>query len=386
MVGTSGKACGDRNRPPCLAITALLCAGAVFAGCQSSAVFAGRQSSGSGGAGPPQKQPQKPPQKPPQKQRPPLQRTTAKPNLWLRNHTAWRQPPCDDVASDASCRRWFNTGSAPYPPPRLHAHLEDGLVFKEPRQEIRREFRTLVLLATCAAPNAYNLAVTLMNLRLLRQHVARPLIVATACRPPANEVLLQLDAVLLAPCAAARGYDSGLWQQAVRWALSVGLWAHASEAILINDSVLGPLSPITVPTGVSFGAVWASHIGSSSVSMYSNGVMHSHAFVDFWNRTHFYCAKYGSMQTLEGQLAQRYLRAGFQCSTYTNNINELSQPTLTPRRLPFYKHKNRPHDLHSLYAANGMLPDPASLTIGRRPVLEPCAISNNSVARHRSRQ
>jgi hypothetical protein len=119
--------------------------------------------------------------------------------------------------------------------------------------------------------------------------------------------------------------------------------------------------------------VGGGHIGSSAAVMYGADVIHSRTFVDFWNGTHFYCRKWGSMRFLEGQLAQRYQRAGFRCSTYTNNIVEFSAPTRPPLKLPFYKHKNPPFDLHSRYRRNGSLPNNVTLD-QRLASMVPCGV------------
>ena len=127
-------------------------------------------------------------------------------------------------------------------------------------------------------------------------------------------------AALLLEFGARRTVNArnGKRRSAADYAEEHGLWELAASLCLINDSVLGPLAPVAVPPGVTFAAVWQGHIGSAAASLYGADTMRSGAaeLLTFWNRTRFFCAKWGSMRLLEGQLARRFISAGFDCSTF----------------------------------------------------------------------
>ena len=263
---------------------------------------------------------------------------------------------CTDVTDDSQCSSWFFSGTALKPYPRQHDYLESDSVYK-PLQKVPT-FTTLVLFASCVLESSpYVKKITSSTLELLRRNVDEPFILAITCRRPMAAFEQHADAILLAPCAAARGYDSGLWQQGFRYALVSNLLGSASAVLMINDSVLGPLFKLG-PTrpGVTFGAVWLGHVASSAMSLYGKDVIRSPTFVHYWNRTHFYCAKWGSMRFLEGTLAHRYQSAGFRCATWTADIDEYRKITVPPLRLPFYKHKNPPTSLYNEYVTTGRVP------------------------------
>ena len=199
------------------------------------------------------------------------------------------------------------------------------------------------------------------TLQLLRFNVVNSTVVLASCRAvPASGKKL-VDHVLINSCASERGYDAALWQQAYLFAALKGLWNHAIGAIFMNDSVFGPLAPVSAPSrGVRFGAIWRSaRIGSAAVVLYGSDVIRHPLFTSYWTQTRFFCGKWGSMFDLEGKLAKRY--AKFECDTYSNDIEEFSRPTVQPLRLPFYKHKNPPRDLRSSWVHNRSLPNVRSL-------------------------
>ena len=270
---------------------------------------------------------------------------------------------CTDVTDDKQCSSWFFSSTALKPYPRQHDYLESDSVYKAAPLQIPT-FATLVLFASCvpeSSPYAKN--ITTSTVELLRRNVDEPFILAITCRRPMAAFVQHADAILWAPCAAARGYDSGLWQQGFRYALVSNLLGSASAVLMINDSVLGPLFKLG-PTrpGVTFGAVWLGHVASSAMSLYGKDVIRSPTFVHYWNRTHFYCAKWGSMRFLEGTLAHRYQSAGFRCATWTADIDEYRKITVPPLRLPFYKHKNPPTSLYDEYVTTGLVPPVPSPT------------------------
>lgn len=292
---------------------------------------------------------------------------------------------CDGVLNDAACETWFNNGQPLYPAPRRpRLHLERHLAVKQPKKVKLGDFETLVVIASCTKSDAYNTVTTRKTLRLLRANVRKPLIVAAACRKLSAKHVALLDAVLHAPCSAMRGYDAGLWQQGLRWALATGLLGMAQYCVLINDSVIGPYFNLTanLRNGVTFAAIWVQSgelkYGSAAVTMYGPDVLRSHVFVDYWNASHFFCGKWGSMRLLESALMLRYLQTGFACWTYSHSIYELSWPNKGnySTALPFYKHKNPPYDLHSLFSEKG--PAVVNLQIDQQAEPEKCGVRDTN--------
>jgi hypothetical protein len=214
---------------------------------------------------------------------------------------------------------------------------------------------SLIVYAMCAS-SAYALDIHRINLGGMRLHHPESTIVMATCGEHSlpEDIFDMPDAVLQARCASSRGYDSGLWQQALRYAMRVIDWATLRTIYLINDSVFGPLYRMTTKPGMTVAAVWQGHIASSAVHAYSREVLRSATFIDYWNGTEFRCNKIGSMVLLEHDLYDRYAAAGWGCSTYTNSIDEFQQPGLSSARhpLPFYKHKNNGY-LPRLHAVQG---------------------------------
>lgn len=286
-------------------------------------------------------------------------------------------PACPYSYDDASCKRWSFSNS-------LESHLpsrvdNETTVLKGGLAPSKADFSTIVLFASCMADDDYNEHMLVSNLHLLRENVVKPLIITATCRRLSNRVNELSDYVVLDLCAAKRGYDAGLWQRAYLFAVAEGLWRYAAYAILLNDSVLGPLGPLRPShTGVTFGAVWAQHVGSAAVVMYGRDVIHSPTFTTYWRDSTFFCGKWGSMYFHEGRLAILY--RSFRCSTYTNDIHQFSKPAVM--QLPFHKHKNPPHDLRSQWERTRTLPNITTLTTTRTMAIMPCATMPGTETKH----
>jgi hypothetical protein len=222
----------------------------------------------------------------------------------------------------------------------------------------------LIIYGACGS-SSYGLDVTRVNLGLIRRHQPRALVLMVTCGEGLwpDDVLGLADGVLRARCASALGYDAGLWQQGVRYALTALEWPRLGGVWLINDSVLGPLYPFELGPGLTAAAVWEHHVVSAAMTGYSRAVATSPAFVRFWNESELYCNKVGSMLLVEGGLAQRF--RSVPCDTYSNDIHSFQEPPVGPLGhskpghslatrppLPFYKHKNGP-TLQRNHAARG---------------------------------
>ena len=93
------------------------------------------------------------------------------------------------------------------------------------------------------------------------------------------------------------------------------------------------------------------------MAIYGSDVIKSRSFLTYWNSTHFYCGKWGSMRFYEGSLYQRLVVSErYACRYYFagKGIDEFNSPdgNLTSTggvlRLPFYKHKNPPHSFFQI--------------------------------------
>ena len=78
---------------------------------------------------------------------------------------------------------------------------------------------TLVVYAACPT-RLHTQAVSAQNLRLLREHVERAMIVAVTCSaaPASLHALRDADVLVDASCAASLAYDAGMWQAGLRLA------------------------------------------------------------------------------------------------------------------------------------------------------------------------
>jgi hypothetical protein len=244
----------------------------------------------------------------------------------------------------------------------------DSVVLRPLKPSARLNRTSLYVYAMCEA-TSYALDIDRHNLEHIRMHHPEAIIIMATCGESKlpDDILAASDAVLQARCASSRGYDSGMWQQAIRYALKVLDWAALQSVYMFNDSVLGPMYRMELKPGLNAAAVWSGHIASSSVHAYLGPVLQSPTFIEYWNQTDFSCGKIGSMVLLEKVLYDRYKNAGFDCWTYTNNIDEFQSPKTysnaidelerypdasAAHPLPFYKHKNRPF-LSIQYAKSG---------------------------------
>lgn len=117
------------------------------------------------------------------------------------------------------CERWFHAKQLDLHVPRLATvDPSEAIVVKPAAAAL--DFGPIALFATCTKPDAYAAHIFTSTMALLRRHVPRLLLVVASCRPLPAAHAEQADVVLLAPCAAVRGYDAGLWQQAYVHALA----------------------------------------------------------------------------------------------------------------------------------------------------------------------
>lgn len=279
-----------------------------------------------------------------------------------------------DAASDASCKNWFFSNKLNVHRPHLTVDLHETTVAKG--GVVVKPFDTVVLFASCSDGTRYSQRILTTTLQLLRVNVINSTVIAASCRAMPSAATRLVDHLLINPCAAIRGYDAGLWQQAYLFAVLKGLWKLAKGAIFLNDSVFGPRGPVSVPNnGIRFGATWRSAgIGSAAAVLYGRDVIRHPLFNSYWTHTRFFCGKWGSMFDLEGKLAKRYT-SRFECDTYSNDIDEFSRPAVPPARLPFYKHKNPPYDLRSVWVKGGSLPDVHSLRNVKPAPVHRCALA-----------
>ena len=276
------------------------------------------------------------------------------------------------------CRRWLLGGGGKPEASKLYlntplypglasslALVEHTVVKKLAKQLSPDAGRTrppiLFVYAACASSN-YALDATRFNLAQVRANYPESIILMSLCGTTSfpEDIVYAADGVIRAPCASARGYDSGLWQQALAYARTLLDWAALGGIFLVNDSVLGPLYRMAFGRGLTGAACWKFHVMSSSVQAYPMEIAGSRVFAEFWNQTEFVCNKIGSMLQLEATLYSRYQRADAPCSTYTNDIDKFQHPPVGDGpwnakdypALPFYKHKND-NGFRDAYARSG---------------------------------
>lgn len=280
--------------------------------------------------------------------------------------------------SDAQCKSWFLAGGCA-PPGRRPRNMELRARIERapdtPTLLDRAANSTLVVYATCAR-DAYDRAAQRRIARLLKANMPSPqLLVAVSCTGVSDENLIEADVLLVSECAAAHGYDAGLWQQGVFYARRVlgAVWRALSCMVLVNDSVLGPLYPFKCGPHLTAGAVWKNTFVSSAVTAYGREMLASAGFTDFWQRP-FGCGKWGSMKLLENVIGARNAIGRFSCLTYSNDIMAWANASARPLTLPFYKHKSYPETtLAAEFRRQGERVFDLRVHTAHRSALVPCA-------------
>eukprot|EP00966_Prymnesium_polylepis_P200564 4647325-Prymnesium_polylepis.1 len=271
---------------------------------------------------------------------------------WMRRSHGMRWSA---IAAIAPPLRLVYGGTALWRDPSTPVPHVDAVVLRPLQSTLRSKHHMLFVYASCGSTD-FDLDVHRSNIGSVRLHYPTATIIMVSCGEQSlpKDIRMLPDAVLRARCAASRGYDSGMWQQGIRYALKVISWATLRAVYLINDSVLGPLFRMKPAHGLSVPAVWRANGVSSAVQAYTGPVVHDAVFIDFWNRTNFVCNKIGSMNLLERALYARYREHGTACSTYTNDIREFQSPndTSVQHPLPFYKLRNNGW-LPAVHAAGG---------------------------------
>ena len=146
------------------------------------------------------------------------------------------QNDCRGIQNRGSCERWFLKHQSVSPPraPYWEHKLAKASEAAPPRGS------TLVVLASCVTTKRreYQSKVLLRSIALVRENL-KPgpvFVVLVSCRSlPAEPFHAAADAVLVAPCAAERGYDAGLWQSGLLYAMRLlgdAVWATLAFVVL----------------------------------------------------------------------------------------------------------------------------------------------------------
>ena len=222
------------------------------------------------------------------------------------------------------------------------------------RQDSLRQGQ-LIIYVSASLRSSYLRHITSFNLRRLRVAFDDTFIIVVEVTPDSADhdsadVTIHADFV-----SPENFYDAAALQEGVLEAFRLfgSRLAHFSGLLLINDSILGP---VTADLGTAFApylngepvligfAVWEPHWVSGSGLFFNRAAFEARAFSDYWRIVRFPCGKWGAMLLYEMSLFRHLMNAtGMRCLTFSNDISSLQDvPASTWKdrvTTPFFKHK-----------------------------------------------
>lgn len=163
-----------------------------------------------------------------------------------------------------------------------------------------------------------------IHLQRLRPHAARLILVSNSDMDSASQDVANslCDSVLI---RENRGWDFAAWRDVLARE-NVADW---DSTILTNSSIVGPLYPIGPVIaemengGADFwGLVHSKQMGSHIQSFFlgfSNQLVQSNAWAEFWSQVHDLDDKWDVIKTYELGLTKHFVKAGFSFDTYMKN-------------------------------------------------------------------
>ena len=289
------------------------------------------------------------------------------PNLYLDLETAANMrstdlvPPYPQIAHRAIsarvCEEWFYSSEASA---RLREYMDRGIPTSGVSSRVTytgggaHDGGQLIIYVCASLNSSYRQEITSFNLRRLRAAFDSRVFIIVVEVSPNSAVHDSADVTMYADFTSPETfYDAAALQEGVLEAFRLfgSRLANFSGLLLINDSILGPLTtdlgvaPYLYDGPVLIGfAVWERHWVSGSGLFFNRAAFETKAFSDYWRFVRSPCGKWGAMLLFEMSLVRYLMDAiGMRCLTFSNDIYSLQDvPASTWKdkpTTPFFKHK-----------------------------------------------